>query len=161
MHYYWPILASKLLILTTTMLAQQHVFAQGRCVIVDKETGTPIRDVKAYTDKEEEFTTDYRGVLVIDKPFDSATLAHPKFLSRKVDKTELKDTVWLLPKAIRLDEVVVWGVKRSPMDAMMGSNRRNSRLKQPCTHQSLASISSKCSERNPSTRRQGRKTRNC
>ncbi|MBR7055062.1 MAG: hypothetical protein IKI26_09950 [Prevotella sp.] len=121
MHYYWPILASKLLILTTTILAQQHVFAQGRCVIVDKETGTPIRDVKAYTDKEEEFTTDYRGVLVIDKPFDSATLAHPKFLSRKVGRTELKDTVWLLPKAIRLDEVVVWGVKRSPMDAMMGS----------------------------------------
>ena len=121
MHHDCPILASILLILTTITLIPQHVFAQGRCVIVDKETGTPIRDVKAYTDKKNEFTTNYRGELVIDKPFESATLAHPKYLSRKVDMSELKDTVWLLPKAIRLDEVVVWGVKRSPMDAMMSS----------------------------------------
>lgn len=121
MYHYWPILTSKFLIITTTTLISLHVNAQGRCVIVDKETGTPIKDVKAYTDKNDEFTTDYRGVLIINKPFDSATLAHPKYLSRKVDKAELNDTVWLLPKAIRLDEVVVWGVKRSPMDAMMGS----------------------------------------
>jgi hypothetical protein len=120
MHHYWPTLAS-ILLLNTILLPSLHVRAQGKCVIVDKETGTPLRGVKAYTDKEDVFTTDYQGRLVIDKPFASATLAHPKYLSRKVEKAELNDTVWLLPKAIRLDEVVVWGQKRTPMDAMMSS----------------------------------------
>ena len=64
------------------------------------------------------------------------TLAHPKYLSRKVEKAELNDTVWLLPKAIRLDEVVVWGQKRTPMDAMMSSIQAelaDAAAMQPCT----------------------------
>lgn len=86
--------------------------AQVRCVVIDKETGLPLRDVKAYTDKGGVFTTDYQGRLAIDSVFSSATLVHESYLQRKVQRAELRDTLWLLPKAIRLDEVVVWGTAR-------------------------------------------------
>lgn len=101
--------------------APLSVVAQVHCVIIDKETGVPVRDVKAYTDKGDVFTTDYQGQLVIDSVFHSATLSHGSYLERKVERKELVDTLWLLPKAIRLDEVVVWGVARKGVFSWMST----------------------------------------
>ncbi|MBO4821788.1 MAG: hypothetical protein J5548_10025 [Prevotella sp.] len=88
------------------------LMAQVRCVVIDKETGVPVRDVKACTDVGGVFTSDYQGNLVIDTIFHSAVLRHGSYLERKVEKRELRDTLWLLPKAIKLEEVVVWGEAR-------------------------------------------------
>ena len=89
--------------------------AQVRCVLIDKETGVPVRDVKAYTDKGDVFTSDYQGNLVIDSAFHTAALRHGSYLERKVESREVKDTLWLLPQAIKLEEVVVWGEARKGM----------------------------------------------
>ena len=93
--------------------------AQVRCVIIDKETGTPIRDVKLYADNKEIAITNYLGQIEADTTFQSATLSHPDYLSRPVERKELRDTLWLLPKAIRLDEVVVWGKYRPGINALV------------------------------------------
>lgn len=86
-----------------------HACAQAQCVIVDKETDTPIRDVKVKTDKGQVLVTDYQGRLKVDEPFESATISHVSYLQRRVNRQELRDTLWLLPKENRLGEVVVVG----------------------------------------------------
>ena len=89
-----------------------EIDAQTHCVIIDKETGVPLRNVKVYTDRGEMSVTNYLGQLTLDSVFNSATISHVSYLSRVVRKNELRDTVWLLPKENRLAEVVVWGVKQ-------------------------------------------------
>ncbi len=101
---FWAVLA--------TMVYMSPAKAQTHCVIVDKETGTPIRDVKIFTDKGQVCVTDYRGRAKVDTPFESATISHVSYLQRRVTRYELRDTVWLLPKSNRLNEVVVWGKDR-------------------------------------------------
>lgn len=93
--------------------------AQTKCVIVDKETGTPIRDVKFYADNGVTAVTDYRGILLVDAPFKNATLSHVSYLSRVVNQSELRDTIWMLPKENRLSEVVVWGKERNGIKSMV------------------------------------------
>ena len=93
--------------------------AQTKCVIVDKETGTPIRNVKFYADNGITAVTDYRGVLLVDSFFKSATLSHVSYLSRVVNRSELRDTIWMLPKENRLSEVVVWGTERNGIKSMV------------------------------------------
>ena len=89
-----------------------YMLAQARCVLVDKETGVPVRNVKAYTDKGDVFISNYQGNLVIDSMFHTAALRHGSYLERIVESQEVKDTLWLLPQAIKLEEVVVWGEAR-------------------------------------------------
>ena len=106
-------------IIMTVGLWAANAVAQVRCVIVDKETGTPIRNVKLYADNKELAVTNYLGQIVADTTFRSATLSHPDYLSRLVAREELRDTLWMLPKAIRLDEVVVWGKYRPGITAII------------------------------------------
>lgn len=96
------------------------LMAQARCVVIDKETGVPVRNVKAYTDRGDVFTSDYQGNLVIDSVFQSAALKHGSYLERRVDCKEVTDTLWLLPQAIKLEEVVVWGEARKGVFSWMG-----------------------------------------
>ncbi len=93
--------------------------AQAHCIVVDKETGTPLRDVKAYTNTGGTYVSNYLGELSVDTTFQSATIAHGGYLSRIVSSSELCDTIWLLPKANRLDEVVVWGEDRRGITSMV------------------------------------------
>ena len=72
--------------------------AQPRCVVIDKETGTPLRDVKVYTDKGTQTISDYQGRIYLDTVFHSATLSHVSYLSRVVKAEEMSDTLWMIPK---------------------------------------------------------------
>lgn len=100
-------------------------WAQDSCVIVDKETGTPIRHVNVTTDKGERWTTDYRGRVAIRGHFTSATISHASYLTRIVERPELKDTLWLLPRENRLSEVVVWGEEKKNINSVVKSATAN------------------------------------
>ena len=104
-----PFLTSPLLLLLLVWAPVSDACAQAHCVIVDKETGTPIRDVKVKTDKGQVLVTDYQGRVRVEEPFESATISHVSYLQRRVNRQELRDTLWLLPKENRLSEVVVVG----------------------------------------------------
>ena len=95
--------------------------AQTKCVIIDKETGTPIRNVKIYTNKGAVAVTDYQGRAELDSTFSSATISHVSYLARTIERKELRDTLWLLPRENRLDEVVVWGTDRKNIMSMVAS----------------------------------------
>lgn len=93
--------------------------AQEICVIIDKETGTPIRDVNIFTDKGGKMVTDYQGRVSVADTFKTATVTHASYLTREVNREELKDTLWLLPLGNRLGEVVVWGMHRPKISSMV------------------------------------------
>lgn len=95
--------------------------AQSICVIVDKETGTPIRNVNVLTDCGGHLVSDYRGHVALEGAFGSATLTHASYLTRIVERKELRDTLWLLPRENRLGEVVVWGKSRKNIICMVKS----------------------------------------
>ena len=65
--------------------------------------------------------TDYRGVAEIGGTFKSATISHASYLTRYVERAELRDTIWLLPRENRLSEVVVWGNKQQQIQAVVKS----------------------------------------
>lgn len=95
--------------------------AQDTIVVVDKETGTPIRDVNLITDKGEIRSSNYRGQISVEGEFKNATLSHASYLTRVVKHAELKDTLWLLPRENRLSEVVVIGKDKQGINAIVAS----------------------------------------
>lgn len=99
--------------------------AQPRCVVIDKETGTPLRDVKVHTESGILAVSDYQGRVYIDTVFQSATLSHVSYLSRVVKAEEMRDTLWMIPKENRLGEVVVWGTNRKNINSMVADATKN------------------------------------
>lgn len=88
------------------------VYAQRTCVIADMETHKPVRDALIMTDTRHAARTNLYGYFEMKYAFDSATVSHPSFLSRKVKRTTLPDTVFLLKKTHLLQEVTIYGVDR-------------------------------------------------
>lgn len=86
--------------------------AQRRGVVVDMETGIPIRDVRIYADNGREAVSQWDGTFVLDS-CRSVTFSHGRYLARVMDMGEIGDTVRLIPKANELSEVVVVG-RRKP-----------------------------------------------
>lgn len=121
MHHLPLLTACRLILSVAFGMGSLAVNGQTRCVIIDKETGTPIRNVKVYTDRGTVGVTDYQGRVEIDSAFSSATLSHISYLARTVERRELRDTLWLLPRENRLDEVVVWGEDRKNIISMVAS----------------------------------------
>lgn len=119
------------ILLTLWCLCPFHVRAQMDVVVADIESGVPVRDVKIYTDSGSVVMTDYRGMAHIDRPFSGATVTHPKYLSTTVLRHELVDTLFLLPKANTLNEVVVWGEARKGIKSMVSSATRDAPLYAP------------------------------
>lgn len=105
--------------------------AQLDVVVADIESGVPLRDAKIYTDSGSVAKTDYRGMAHIDRPFSSATITHPKFLSTTVQRHEMVDTIFLLPRANTLNEVVVWGEGRKGIKSMVADATRDAPLYAP------------------------------
>ena len=105
---YVRIMANKLLIFLLSLYCTT-AHAQWSGVIVNMETGVPIRDVHIFTNYNKMATTDYRGQYTLEEPFTSVTITHGKFLQLTLKREELRDTIALLPSANTIGEVVVWG----------------------------------------------------
>jgi len=105
-----------LMIFLLMFSALQSAMAQKRGVIVNMETGVPIRDAKIYTNTNKTFTTDWRGQYSIKDYFTSATITHQNYLSLTLNLYEMGDTIELLPRFNTLEEVVVYGSKPMTFD---------------------------------------------
>lgn len=112
-------------ILTMTALQMQAqtvndtVAHRPTYVVCDIETGVPLREVKVHLNTGRTCVTNYRGQWQTDSTFESATVSHPRYLSRVVQRTELQDTLYLLPKGNTLGDVTVWGVDRRGIKSMV------------------------------------------
>ena len=125
----------QLLLVALTATAQQDSIEVTRptmamvsdtVVVIDLETGLPLRDVKFFTNTGEMRQTDYRGRFVLpDSTFQSATLTHGKYLNRVLERYEITDTLEMLPSASSLGDVVVWGKDRRLILSMVASATEN------------------------------------
>ena len=88
------------------------IHGQRTCVVADMESGKPIRDALIMTDTHHAARTNLYGYFAMQYAFDSATVSHPSFLSTKVKRTALPDTIFLLKKMNQLQEVTIYGVDR-------------------------------------------------
>lgn len=100
---------TRLLLSLSIFLWSATSYAQWSGVIVNMETGVPIRDVHIFTNYNKMVTTDYRGRYTLEEPFTSVTITHGKFLQLSLKREELRDTIALLPSANSIGEVVIWG----------------------------------------------------
>ncbi|MBR5686457.1 MAG: hypothetical protein IKX36_00685 [Prevotella sp.] len=118
-------------VLTLWLMGALQAKAQMDVVVADIESGVPLRDVKIYTDSGSVAKTDYRGMAHIDRPFSSATVSHPKYLSTTMQSHEMVDTIFLLPRANTLNEVVVWGESRKGIKSMVSDATKDAYLYAP------------------------------
>lgn len=100
---------TRLLLSLSVFLWSATSYAQWSGVIVNMETGVPIREVHIFTNYNKMVTTDYRGRYTLEEPFTSVTITHGKFLQLTLKREELRDTIALLPSANSIGEVVIWG----------------------------------------------------
>lgn len=95
------------------MLIPIGALAQIRGVIVNMETGVPLRDIVVFTDKEETTTTHWDGTFELrDTTFNQLQLGHHNYEKRVMLRHELTDTIALIPAYNALNEVEVIGHSR-------------------------------------------------
>lgn len=85
--------------------------AQTIGVVFDMETRRPLSGVKMYLNPKGLVITDRKGRFAIASKYKSMTFTHPGYESRSLHRSEMRDTVWLMPKMHTLDEVVILGKK--------------------------------------------------
>ena len=85
--------------------------AQISAVVFDMETRRCLPGVTVYVNPRGSTVTDRYGRFTITGECNSITLSHGSFEPLSLDTDAVCDTLWLLPKARRLDEVVVYGMK--------------------------------------------------
>lgn len=90
----------------------REALSQTHLVVIDKETGEPVHNATVVTNKGESTNSTKMGHVTLNDTFESLTINHISYLQRKMDKKEVNDTIWLLPNAIHLHEVVVYGEDR-------------------------------------------------
>lgn len=79
-------------------------------VVVNMETGVPVRDVLVYTDNGQGAKTAWDGTFRIEKAYRRVTFTHGSFVKRVMDVEEMQgDTIALLPNMLAMNEVVIWG----------------------------------------------------
>lgn len=100
------------LIISVILLATR-LSAQPRMVVINAETKVPVRDVKIFTDNNQQICTDWDGRFLLPDSFSRINFQHPLYEQRYILKSELHgDSIFLLPKANALGEVIIWGERR-------------------------------------------------
>lgn len=85
--------------------------AQFTAVVFDMETRRQIEGVKVSINPHGTTTTDKHGRFVINGKFHSVTLSRQGYESLSLARSDLRDTLWMLPNGRRLDEIVVIGYR--------------------------------------------------
>lgn len=98
------------------LLVTIQAHAQHGGVVVHMETGVPLRDVVVMTNTGERAKSDYRGQFQLTKPFTSLTLSHSGFVPLSLERSQMSDTLALMPQFNTLEEVTVWGKGRHVED---------------------------------------------
>lgn len=99
------------LLVLSVMATSSRGVAQVTGVVIDMETRKPLRDVGVVVNGSyaKKFTTDYRGCFFISGEVKDLTFVHAGYEKRVMKRSELTDTIALLPKFNRIDEVVIYG----------------------------------------------------
>jgi hypothetical protein len=101
------ILLAVLILLTTT---GQLLFAQTKGVVVDKVSRQPISYVSIYAkigDKVFGTVTNDKGEFSVDFTFQTLFFSHISYEKTEITKSDLKDSIYLIPTTTLLTEVVV------------------------------------------------------
>lgn len=88
--------------------------AQLSAVVFDIETRRCVPGVTVYINPSGKTMTDSYGRFAVSGDCNGITLSHGSFEPLALDKSAVRDTIWLLPKMRRLDEVVIYGKKPKP-----------------------------------------------
>jgi len=91
-------------------LTSQLVMAQTKGVVVDKESRQPIPYVSIYTkvgDKVYGAMSNEQGGFSIDFTFQTLYLSHINYLKTEILKSNLSDTIYLVPTTALLREIVI------------------------------------------------------
>jgi len=91
-------------------LTSQLVMAQTKGVVVDKESRQPIPYVSIYTkvgDKVYGAMSNEQGEFSIDFTFQTLYLSHINYLKTEIFKSNLSDTIYLVPTTALLREIVI------------------------------------------------------
>lgn len=83
-------------------------------VVYDMETLRHVPGVKVYINPKGSTITDNYGRFSVSDSCNGVTLSHATYESLRLDKSEIRDTIWLMPKTRRLDEVVVTARRPRP-----------------------------------------------
>ncbi len=102
--------------------------SQTHFVIVDKETLLPVYNAGIITNDGHSAHSTKTGEVTINQSFKSITINHVSYLQRKMSKEELQDTIWLLPNAIHLREVLVLGEDRPLIKSLVKSATKDTPL---------------------------------
>lgn len=86
-------------------------FAQKSGIFIDLQTHLPVPDVQIRTNTGYARLSDKAGRFSLSIPFSSITITHTSYVMRVLNKEEMKDTIYLLPKSININEVTILGRK--------------------------------------------------
>ena len=115
-------------LMTAGLLTMQNINAQAPAdscrineadslrhfIVVNVETGVPLRDIIVYTDDKQKTKSIWDGTFSLCNSFKSITLTHPAYEKRVVYKDNIRnDTIFLLSNSYALDEVVIYGHAKS------------------------------------------------
>lgn len=124
--------------LTALLLSAAARAQHFKGVVVDMETGRPLRGVEvlidgSYTHKT---TTDYTGTFTLTDSLREVTLLRQGYEHRIMLRSELTDTIALLPLYNKLNEVVIYGRepgKHMPLLTLVNGQLKEMKLLRPKT----------------------------
>lgn len=94
-------------VITLLALNQCVCKAQTTGIVLDIETRSPIANVKIYTDNNKIYNTGRDGRFAIPIAFGSISVTHNNYIRRVFNRKEMQDTIFLLPKSITVNEVII------------------------------------------------------
>lgn len=96
-------------ILVVVLFFADECKAQFSAVVLDMETRRQVAGVSVYINPKGVVKTDMRGRFFIGEAFNSVTLVRQGYESLTLERSEMTDTIWILPNGRSLDEVVIIG----------------------------------------------------
>ena len=83
-------------------------------VVVNMETGIPVRNVVVHANDGQGARTSWDGTFSLHEGYREVTFSHASFVKRVMYAEEMKgDTIGLLPHMLAVNEVVIWGRRRN------------------------------------------------
>ena len=86
-----------------------YASAQRKGIVIDASTKQPLRNVFVRCDNDSTIKTPWDGTFQLPENFQTVAFYHPNFEKRVLSHKEITDTVFMLPSARMLNEVVVYG----------------------------------------------------
>lgn len=93
-----------------------QMMAQRRGIVISADTKLPLRDVEIRWDNNKVVKSAWDGSFVIPNDFKKVNFWHPRCETRFLKHDEMTDTIFMLPSARMLAEVIVYGNRKRRPD---------------------------------------------